>query len=452
MDHKNEKVRGQTQSLCPICLERISAEIVKIDEDIYLRKKCEEHGDFQTIIWRGEPDYFSWRKQKQPVYSKPNLAEKNKGCPFDCGLCPDHCQQICCVQFEVTKRCNLSCPVCFADAGKEPIIDPSIEELIDQMKIIWDTSGKCNIQLSGGEPTLRDDLPEIIKVASSLGFSFFQLNTNGIRLAEDLDYVKALKEAGLSTVFLQFDGIEDEIYEKLRGQKLFQVKQKAIENCGRNSIGVVLVPTLVPGINTDHIGEIVKYALKGLPVIRGIHFQPISYFGRYPSPPKDEDRFTLPEVIRALEQQSQGLLKVENFVPSDCEDSLCSFHGDFIYLENGVLAPYNQKQDLGSKCCREGLENEAALRAQNYVARRWQLNNVEESKLDEHEKDDFDRFLDRIQNYRLSITCMTFQDVENLDLERLKYCSVPVVNNGKAIPFCAYNLTNRMGHSLYKDI
>ena len=137
-----------------------------------------------------------------------------------------------------------------------------------------------------------------------MGFSFFQLNTNGIRLAEDLDYVKALKEAGLSTVFLQFDGIEDEIYEKLRGQKLFQIKQKAIENCGRNSIGVVLVPTLVPGINTDHIGEIVKYALKGLPVIRGIHFQPISYFGRYPSPPKDEDRFTLPEVIRALEQLS----------------------------------------------------------------------------------------------------------------------------------------------------
>jgi uncharacterized radical SAM superfamily Fe-S cluster-containing enzyme len=479
---QDQEIIGQTSSVCPVCLEKVPAEKVKVGDNVYLRKTCEAHGDFQTIIWRGKPDYLAWEQEKKPEYPKVSLTQTEKGCPFDCGLCPRHSQQICCALLEVTQRCNLRCPVCFADAGtgsepplerfceegagdrqsggnqirgnrEERTTDPSREELLARLKMIWQTTGKCNIQLSGGEPTVRDDLPDIIRAAGSLGYTFFQLNTNGLRLAEDPDYVRALKEAGLSTVFLQFDGTKDEIYRRLRGRELFAIKQKAIENCGRRQLGVVLVPTLVPGINTDQIGEIARYALKGLPTIRGVHFQPVSYFGRYPFAPEDKDRITLPEVLRALEAQTGELLKVADFAPSDCENALCSFHGDFIYLEDGKLTPVTKKE---SNCCSQsspGRQEEAVTKAQNFVAKRWQIHEGTACCAAENEtkeRDSWDMMLDRIKNYRLSITCMTFQDAENMDLERLQYCCVPVIDSGRAIPFCAYNLTNRNGYSLYR--
>jgi len=449
---ETEEILDRTQSLCPVCLARIPAEKVKIGDNVYLRKTCPDHDSFQTVIWRGKPDYMDWVKEKKPEPPKVRLSETDKGCPFDCGLCPEHFQQVCCAQFEVTQRCNLQCPVCFADAGKVQENDPTMEELLEQMKLLRDAYGPCNIQLSGGEPTLRDDLPDIINNARSLGYTFFQLNTNGIRLAHDLDYVKTLKEAGLSTVFLQFDGTKDEIYRKLRGKDLMAIKQKAIENCGRHKLGVVLVPTLVPGINTDNIGDIIHYALQGMPVIRGVHFQPISYFGRYPLPPKDEDRITLPEVLRAIEDQTEGLLKVENFGPSDCEDTRCSFHGDFIYFEDGKLTPLTRKQN--SCCCSpNNLQEDSVRRAQNFVATRWVIHEnfaPINFRQNNHQNDQFDRLLDRIWNYRISITCMAFQDVENIDLKRLKYCCIQVVKNGKTIPFCAYNLSSRDGQPLHR--
>ncbi len=462
---------GRTQSVCPVCLKRIPAERVRENDCVFLKKTCEEHGSFKTVIWRGEPDYLSWQRQKEPEYPRVCQTETERGCPFDCGLCPDHRQQICCALIEVTQRCNLRCPVCFAEAGAEvadqggtrdPMRDPTLEELTDQLRMIWNNTGRCNLQLSGGEPTVRDDLPEIIEAARSLGYTFFQLNTNGMRLAEDPDYVRALREAGLCTVFLQFDGTRDEVYRRLRGRSLFETKQKAIENCGRHQLGVILVPTLVPGINTDHIGDIVRYALKGMPVIRGVHFQPIGYFGRYPVPPEDRDRITLPEVIRALEEQTDGLLKAANFAPSDCESPFCSFHGDFVYMEDGKLTPFTQKlagrQDA---CCSPGKHRvETRVRAQNFITRRWQIhsdstccgpeNRAKESENGTEGNDSWDAVLDRIRNYRLSITCMVFQDAETIDLERLQYCCLSVIDGGKAIPFCAYNLSSREGHPLYR--
>lgn len=450
---KVEELIGQTQSICPVCLRQIPAERVKVDEGVFLRKTCGEHGDFKTIIWRGKPDYLSWQQQKRPEHPKACLTGIEKGCPFDCGLCPDHRQQICCALLEVTQRCNLGCPVCFADAGKEePVKDPTLEELTHQLRMVRSATGGCNIQLSGGEPTVRDDLPDIIRAARSLGYTFFQLNTNGIRLGEDPHYVEALKEAGLSWVFLQFDGTTDEIYRRLRGRSLFEEKQKAIENCGRQQLGIVLVPTLVPGINTDNIGGIVRYALKGMPAIRGVHFQPISYFGRYPVPPEDKDRITLPEVLRAMEEQTDGLLKAADFVPSDCESSVCSFHGDFIYMEDGKLTPSSKKQN--ACCCGQGNDRvESVHKSRSFVRSRWRIQSSppccgpESSR---RQEDSWDAVLDRIRNYRLSITCMAFQDAYNMDLERLHYCCVSVIDKGRTIPFCAYNLTSRDGRSLYR--
>jgi uncharacterized Fe-S cluster-containing radical SAM superfamily enzyme len=133
--------------------------------------------------------------------------------------------------------------------------DPPIGIIAEWYRSAFNPQRDCLIQLSGGEPTLRDDLPEIVALGRKQGFGFIQLNSNGIRLAADKTFVQKLAEAGLSTLFLQFDGTHDAVYQQIRGQKLLETKLQAIDNCAANGIGVILVPVLYPGINTGDIGR-----------------------------------------------------------------------------------------------------------------------------------------------------------------------------------------------------
>ncbi|WP_353852726.1 radical SAM protein [Dehalobacter restrictus] len=248
-----KKILRMTESLCPVCLDKIPAKHVLIDGDVYLQKMCAEHGNFSTIIWRGdgELDYSAWEKEKLRAHPQVCLTEVEKGCPYDCGICAEHRQQTCCVVLEVTERCNLSCNFCFASSGGEKT-DPSFEQIRKWLEHLAE-AGKPFIHLSGGEPTVRNDLPEIISLANQMGFPYIQLNTNGLRLSLDPEYVRRLKEAGLSSVFMQFDGTRDEVYLQFRGRSLLAVKDKTIQNCSDNHLGIVLVPTIVPGVNAVNI-------------------------------------------------------------------------------------------------------------------------------------------------------------------------------------------------------
>ena len=200
---------GKTKSVCPECMKVVPA-IKGIGEDgIYLVKECNAHGKFQTLIWEGNAaDYLSWGRENLSAETPVNPKVKEKSCPDNCGLCEEHERKGCCMILEVTKRCNMHCPVCFASAGEDREKgDIPICEIEKQYDFLMAHGGPFNIQLSGGEPTMRDDLPEIIHMGREKGFTFFQLNTNGIRLAREEGYAGKLKKAGLNTVFLQFDGV-----------------------------------------------------------------------------------------------------------------------------------------------------------------------------------------------------------------------------------------------------
>ncbi|TEB08092.1 Cyclic pyranopterin monophosphate synthase [Pelotomaculum schinkii] len=442
-----------TESLCPVCLKRIPARHVLVDEDIYMQKTCEKHGDFSTIIWRGqsEPYYTSWKKNKWPVHLQRCLTEVEKGCPFDCGLCAEHRQQTCCALLEVTQRCNLNCNFCFASSGGN-IADPSFDKIREWLKILVE-AGKPFIHISGGEPTVRNDLPEIIRMINEMGFPYIQLNTNGLRLSREPEYVKILKQAGLSSVFMQFDGTKDEIHQQLRGRNLLAEKENAIKNCGDNNLGIVLVPTIVPGVNMDNIGEIIRFGLSKVPDVRGIHFQPVSYFGRYPSPPLDNQRITLPEVLREIENQTGGKFQVDHFAPSGCDHARCGFHGDFVVMPDGSIKQLTIKNEEGC-CCNKKTDSSGVEKNRNFVARRWvresSQNNQRLNKLD-YELDELDIFIARVKSHGFTITGMTFQDCWNVDLERLHECSLHVLSpEGKIIPFCAYNISSIEGKSLYR--
>ena len=447
---------GKTGSVCPVCLKTIPAERVVTAAGAILVKECPEHGRFETVLWRGAPDINGWYRVKNSSPPEKFSTEVNHGCPHDCGLCPDHRQQSCCVLVEITSRCNLNCPVCFADSGTESGSDPSLDELDDSFAELRRIAGGCNIQLSGGEPTVRDDCPDIIALAARHEFSYIQLNSNGIRLAEDRIFCREIGKAGLSSLFLQFDGTDDSIYRKLRGRDLFDMKCQAIENCAEAGIGVVLVPTLVPGVNTGHLGKIIDFALDRLPAVRAVHFQPISYFGRYPEAPLDRDRFTLPEVIRAIEEQTGGSMKAGNFSPGGCEHSLCSFHGDFIIGEDGQLSPLTH--DGHGECCSRPAGGVPAVTAKRaFVRKRWavpkdrrKLQSADCCGGELKSQPTLDAFLDRLHSRRISISCMAFQDSWNLDLERLRDCCLHIFSNGKLHPFCAYNLSGSRGDFLYR--
>jgi uncharacterized radical SAM superfamily Fe-S cluster-containing enzyme len=444
----------ETESVCPHCLERIPAVREIVGDDVFLSKTCPEHGTFRTIIWRGEPEFTGWKRAGLPGRAGTCQTDAENGCPFDCGICPNHRKNACTAVIEVTSRCNLQCPVCFAESGPAEGRDPDLHEIDALYRTVLRSSGPDVIlQLSGGEPTVRGDLPTIIEMGRSLGFPFIQINTNGLRIAQEDGYAGILRMAGAASVFLQFDGTDDAIYRSLRGRPLYAEKRLAIERCADNGIGVVLVATLVPGINTQNIGEILRVALELAPGVRGVHFQPIGHLGRYPAPPENGRRFTLPDVMRAIEEQTDGLMRAHDFSPPGWENSLCSFHGTFLRGTGGRLQALTGHGAGG--CCSPG---RGVGHAVSFTARQWSApaethayGSVPDQECCGGGTESLDGFLERVRTQMISVSCMAFQDAWSLDLERARDCCIHVAApDGRMMPFCLYNLTSATGQKLYR--
>lgn len=416
----------RTESVCPVCLRRIPAEYA-LGEDgaVVFRKVCPEHGVFSVPAWRGEPDFRSWVRDKTPSYPRHPFTERNRGCPFDCGLCPDHAQHTCTGLIEVTERCNLRCPVCYASAGETPRPDPSLERIRFQMDRLRQASGPCNIQISGGEPTVRDDLPDIVRMAREHGFALVQCNTNGLRLGAEKGYAARLKAAGLDSVYLQCDGADDAAHEVLRGRPCLTEKREAIRACGEAGIGVVLVATVAAGVNINGLWKLVEMGLSCGPHVRGVHFQPLSSFGRCPWCSDEAPRVTLPEIARALAEQSQGRIHWTDFHPPGCENALCSFSA--VYRRNGASLEAAQGASACCDCGDTPTAAEGARKAKAFAARHWSAPGPEPEESDTG--DAFDRFLASAGlRHRFTISCMAFQDAMTLDLDRVKGCCIHVVS------------------------
>lgn len=434
----NEK----TQSICPICLKTLSAMRIEKENGVYLTKTCPDHGYFESLIWRVQKplkEALDWRQWalKKPLELKESPLGASS-CPHLCENCDDHLQDACCVLIELTENCNQNCRYCFAQSEVGRGADLSLEEVAGIYDFLLEQTDDrpYNIQLSGGEPTMHKELEKIIEMGKEKGFPYIQLNTNGKCLGEDPDLAKSLKAAGLSSVFLQFDGIDDQIYQTIRGQALFDLKNKAIDHCRQAKLGVVLVVTVVPGVNDSHLGEIFNFALAQHPIVRGIHLQPVSYFGRFPNAPENRDRLTIPQLLNDLEGQSQGRLKLADFTPLETGHPRCSFHGNFQIDSNKKLKPIKPQ---GKCSCKKASIEEA----RDYIEKKWTLKDKKATKQDQV-NDSFDRVLEKISEQSFSITAMAFQDQWNLDLERLKKCRVHIATREKKlIPFCAYNIIYR---------
>ena len=441
---------SETSALCPVCLKTISATKIAEDDKVFIVKKCEEHGSWKVQIWSGV-DHYNYLYEFAAV-QKPPLefaVHDTKECPQNCGLCSNHKQHTCLNVVEVTNMCNLNCPICFASAnGCDYKYHPSLDEIRKMfMTVVDHVKSPRVVQISGGEPTIRDDLPDIIKMAKEMGIEHVEVNTNALRISEDTDYLKALADAGLDSFYMQFDGVDDTIYERTRGREMFSVKKKAIENCSKVEIGVTLVVTVLPGINLDHVGEIIEFAALNVPTVKGVHFQPVAYFGRYAARPTDKDRITLPDLANEIEKQTAGMLKADNFLPTSCSNVHCDMKSLSVVLPDGSLFPLTTMA-LGPPVKTDDI----AEKTRTEVSKFWRFIENTMDGAPEDGDGSWRSFVSRAKTHYLTVSAMAFQDVWTGEVERWERCCIHTVTpDGKLIPFCLFNCTSVDGDTIYRQ-
>lgn len=419
MAYQTMKILFQTTSLCLVCKKRVPAAYMQYPDGVRLEKFCPVHGVHRVDIWRGNAkDFLKWCEGWHPEpYANPD-------CPYVCGLCEKHQTPTCCVILDITNRCNLRCPYCFADGGTGE--DMPFEEVCDALDDIY-AKGRRFLHISGGEPTVHPDILKILSYAKEKGFAYIQLNTNGIRIAQDSGFAKALAQAGTSCVFLQFDGMTDEVYQKVRGQALLDQKMQAIRYCDEAQLGVVLVPTVIAGINDDQIGPILQFAYAHMPAVRGVHYQPVTYTGRF----EQGKRITIPEMLSAIESQSDGLIRRDQILPSACDAPLCGFHAEFQRKEDGLHCLTSEDSE---GCCSDAAGPNDVVKNQLHVKNRWTRipdGSYPPGSMGELRK--------TISDQSFCISGMLFQDPDTLDLARTMHCSVHVYRDGHFIPFCVFH-------------
>lgn len=310
---------GQTTSLCEDCLSPVPAKILLEDGAVYYLKRCSDHGVQKTKV-SSDIDYFKDCKNFIKPGDRPLQFQSKThfGCPLDCGLCPDHEQHSCLALIEINDECNLECPVCFAGSSPSIKKNKSIDEINFMLDALVKSEGEPDVvQISGGEPTIHPNIIEILELAKSKPIRHLMLNTNGVRIARDLDFVEKLASftPGFE-VYLQFDSFEKGALENLRGTDLRTIRRKAIENLDKFNIATTLVVTVKRGVNDHEIGKIVDFALEHR-CIRGITFQPVQDAGRNENFDKNADRFLLSDIRRAIYEQSSAF-KAEDIIPLPC--------------------------------------------------------------------------------------------------------------------------------------
>jgi len=314
----NYEIIRTTTSICPECMQQIPAEVI-VDPNtnwVMMQKTCKDHGEFKDKLSINPEDY-KWQQKftdeigstmnnsTQPEYVSSGIKNTNKGCPYDCGLCTGHksAPNICLI--DITNRCNLTCPICFANASaKGYIVEPTFDELVKIMEHFrsMEPIPAVLLQLSGGEPTVRDDLPEIIRKGHELGFTEVMVTTNGVRFGKSPEFFKKCMDAGMDAVYLQFDATDaPEIWKKIRGVNLWPLKKRVIENARKIGFyGVMLVPTVAKGVNDNQVGPILDYARDNCDVVSGIIFQPVSLTGRISFEELMDIRYTTSDLKEAI--------------------------------------------------------------------------------------------------------------------------------------------------------
>ena len=438
-------------SICGTCLRRVEGNILIKDGAVYMDKWCPQHGR-QRVLLADDADYYRLCREKfikPPELPQRFNTERRWGCPYDCGLCPEHMQHSCLTLVEVTDHCNLRCPICYADSGPHR---PGFRDLamIERMldAIVANEGEPDVVQISGGEPTLHPDFFAILDAAKARPIKHLMVNTNGLRIAKEAEFVERL--AGYMPgfeLYLQFDSLRDDVHLELRGAKLRDIRLRALDALNRHGISTTLVVTVKKGLNDGELGEIIDFALKQ-PCVRGVTFQPIQNAGRTEHYDPARDRLTLTEVRRRILDQSP-LFRPEDLIPVPCHpDSLAMAYalklGDRLVPLTGLVPPEVLIEGGRNSIV---LEKDDGLR--DAIFRLFATNHSPASQA--CSLADLLCCLPQVQapqgmDYRnvFRILIMAFIDAEGFDLRSVKKSCVHIAQpDGRIIPFDTYNLFYR---------
>jgi 7,8-dihydro-6-hydroxymethylpterin dimethyltransferase len=315
---------AQTTSLCETCLKLVPTKILIEGEDVFYQKRCTEHGVQKTLI---STDATYWKSCKD--YLKPGdrpLAPQThteRGCPYDCGLCPDHEQHSCLAILEVNEACNLSCPVCFADSSVKRTGHRDLATIERMLDTLVESEGEPDlVQISGGEPSIHPQFFDILNAAKRRPIRHLMINTNGIRIAREPEFAARLATyMPRFEVYLQFDSLQRDALMNLRGADLRSVRQQALEALEKHNISTTLVVTVKKGVNDGEVADIVRHALEWR-CVRGVTLQPVQDAGRNDGFDPKKNRVLLSDVRR--EVAKAGVFALEDMIPLPCNPEAIS--------------------------------------------------------------------------------------------------------------------------------
>jgi 7,8-dihydro-6-hydroxymethylpterin dimethyltransferase len=438
-----------TISLCTKCLRRIDAKIVFEDNKVFMLKNCPEHG-FEKVLISTDVEYYRMSRnyaKKSEIPLKFN-TETHFGCPYDCGLCQDHEQHSCLTVLEVTDRCNLTCPMCYAESSPHHGRHRTLEEIEWMLDIIVANEGEPDVvQISGGEPTVHPQFFEILDIAKKKPIRHLMLNTNGIRIAKDFNFTKKLATyAPDFEVYLQFDSFKPEVLKTLRGEDLTAVRMKALEHLNACNLSTTLVVTLQQGLNTDEIGKIIEFALQQ-PCVRGVTFQPVQVAGRVENFNPETDRYTLTQVREAILTQTD-IFTEGDILPVPCNpDALAMAYALKIDGKAFPLTRYINPQDILDNS-RNTIVYEQDSRLHEHMIQLFSTGNSVECASEELKS--IMCCLPLINAPSLGydnlfrIIIMRFIDAYDFDVRAIKKSCVHIISkDGRIVPFETMNLFYR---------
>ena len=435
-----------TRSICPECRRVIDAQVLLREGKVFMRKRCPDHGPFEALIYADAEAYV-----RNARFNKPGTiplafhTEIGQGCPYDCGLCPEHQQHTCLGIIEVNSACNMDCPLCFANAGPGfNLTLDDVEEILDELVR---TEGRPEVvQFSGGEPSIHPQIIDMLRAAKRRDIRHVMLNTNGRRIASDDSFLEELGEIRPS-IYFQFDGFEQRTYQVLRGEpNILPEKLRALDRLAEIGCHVVLVPAVERGVNEHELGRVLSFALDH-PAVRGVNFQPAFHAGRH----VDHDplqRMTIPDVLRLLEEQLDGLFRVSDFVPVPCCFPTCN-SVTYAYVDGETVLPITRVLEVDDyldyitnravvdlneevRQALEGLWSSSVVPGSDKAAGEFALSCAacDLSGVD----------VANVADRMFTVMLQDFMDPWTFNQKNLmKCCKEFLLPGGHQIPFCAYN-------------
>lgn len=290
-----------TDSLCPNCViearedilngkkdvsillnekvGEIKAQIIERDGQIWMIKDCPIHGHFEDLMAIDS----KFLKHIEANFPGRDIAAHNDEKLHNHGSSTIKYGRGAVLTVDLTNRCNMMCDPCFMDANQVGFVHElsmeDVKEILDNA-ISIKPRRQMSVQFSGGEPTISPHFIEAIRYSRKVGYNSVQAATNGIEFAKSKEFCREAAEAGLRFVYLQFDGIGNDANSHRQVGNLFDVKLRAINNLHEAGVDIVLVTTLVNGINNDQVGSVVRFALENPKKIAFVSFQPVSFTGR----------------------------------------------------------------------------------------------------------------------------------------------------------------------------